>query len=96
MYTELSAVEGKRERKFTIDTSLVGFEEKGIGMMQTKHLHKGLFMKSQISRFRRLYNRNLLLFIFFLKCCFKSLLSVWVTITEKVKSSPGSLLKLVS
>ena len=43
VYAELSAIEGKRERKFAIDTSLVGFEEKGIGMMQTKHIHKHLW-----------------------------------------------------
>lgn len=51
---------GKREGEFGIDISLVDIEEEGIGMVQNTHI-----LELHTSRFRRLYNLNILLFIFF-------------------------------
>lgn len=43
VFRELCLPLGERGRKScVIDVSLVGIEEEGVGMMQTKHIHKHL------------------------------------------------------
>lgn len=69
VYKELCLLLGKEEGEFAIDVSLVGIEEESIGMMYSQAFKT--FIRSHVSKFRRSYNLNILLFIFFLEVLFK-------------------------